>query len=175
MKRTLQLTLLLALAVAACMVPTDERADVEADVEPLTTCWNVLRTTTTPGWPPLDMIVTAAAMQSWQGGSWKPCTDNIADTHVICKRLIGTQEAVANWGYCLPTGGPACTMFAFYVPDSSETNPIHGLQVWTTDWDDDVYTHGTISSVNESPNFTGTIDVTHSSGNNWNVHTCITQ
>lgn len=38
MKRSLQLTALLALAVAACMMPTDEHADVEADVEPLTTC-----------------------------------------------------------------------------------------------------------------------------------------
>lgn len=107
MKRSLQLTALLALAVAACMVPTDEHADVEADTEPLTTCWNTTRVTETPGWPPFDMIVSAAAMQSWQGGSWQPCTNNASDTKVVCKRFIGTPQAVAYWNYCLPSGTAA--------------------------------------------------------------------
>lgn len=32
-----------------------------------------------------------------------------------------------------------------------------------------------VETVNESPNFTGTVDVTHLIGNNWQVHTCLTQ
>lgn len=169
-------TLLLTLLICAACATDATGPDVEADVEPLTTCWNTLVATTTPGWPPLDMYVSAKAMQQWLGGSWKPCTDNADDTKVICKRFIGTQQVTAYWNYCLPPGGPSCTMTMFYTPTADElVTPLHGMQVWASDWDDNVYTHGVLSPANDNSFTSGTVDVTHSSGNNWNVHTCVTQ
>jgi hypothetical protein len=168
-------TTIILLLLCGCAAETDAERDIAADVEPLTSCWNSTLITTTPGWPPLDMFVSARAMQSWQGGSWKACTDNAQDTKVICKRLVGTPQVVGYWNYCIPSGGPQCLMSVYYDPDASEQNHIHGFQVWTTDWDDNVYTHGVISPAEDNSFSSGTVDVTHLSGNNWQVHTCITQ
>lgn len=171
-------TTIILLLLCGCAAETESEAerDVAADVEPLTTCYNSTLITTTPGWPPLDMFVSARAMQSWLGGSWKPCTDNAEDTKVICKRFVGTPQVTAYWNYCVPSGGAACTMTMFYTPTSDElVTPLHGMQVWTTDWDDNVYTHGVLSPALDSSFSSGTVDVTHLTGNNWQVHTCITQ
>jgi hypothetical protein len=156
-----------------CASPVEQIDDVSADVEPLTTCWN--STLISASHPPLDMLISARAMQSWQGGSWGSCSVNWGDTQAWCPRLVGTPQVVAYWNYCIPSSGPACLMSIFYDPDHGETNHLHGFQIWTTDYSNYSYTHGDISPASDSSFHSGTVDVTHTSGQYYNVHTCITQ
>jgi hypothetical protein len=171
-----KLAILVIAALAGCtsdMSSAGDAGEVVADTEPLTTCWNATVATDFPGFPPLDVRVAATAMKSWQGGSWHACTISSDWAKCICPRLVGVQQVVANWNYALEQQPGVAVMTVFYNPDASQQNSLHSMAVWTTDWDDDVFTHADLTPFDTYTS--GTIDVMHATGNNWTVRTCLTK
>lgn len=161
--------LFVAIVLSDCAVDTSSQADVEADTEALTTCWNTSAAGLPGGFPPYDVMTTAIAMKQRAGGSWKPCTCDSGPFNCTCPRLVGAGRVVGHWvGF---VGGQA-QMTGTYFADGSNTLT-YGETVNATDWDDDVFWHANTSPF---PNATsGSIAVTLISGNSWNIHHCINQ
>lgn len=161
-----------ALALAACMSEVDAPA-VEGDPEALTTCWNTSVAGLPGGFPPYDVMTTAVAMKQRAGGSWQACTCDSGPYNCTCMRLVGGGRAIAHWvGF---TGSGQGWMSSGYYADQAHydsNSPTYLETVITTDWDDDVYWH---ANTTPTPGVSGTIAVTLISGNNWQVHHCITQ
>lgn len=149
------------------------RANVVADVEALTSCWDTPVVGTSGGFPPFDVMVAAVAMRQWVGGSWKPCTCNPGLTLCTCPRLIGAGRIESKWNGCYGGSGGTCNMTSTNYLDGSQSNWDRSEAVFATDWDDDVFEHA--STVDDDGYVGGSILVTllSSASNTWNVHHCI--
>lgn len=157
--------------LSSCAAPEAQlNEDVVVSSEGLTTCWNTLVAGTSGGFPPFDVMTTAVALKQWVGGSWKPCTCAGDLSGCTCPHLVGPGRVVSRWGGC---AGSSCLMTSVDYTDSGTVNFDKMETVWASDWDDDVYWHATTGTVPTSGS--GTILVTLSSGNTWNVHHCVTQ
>lgn len=157
-------------AYLSSCAPPELNEDVVVSESELITCWNTLVAGTPGNFPPYDVMVTAVALKQRAGGSWKPCTCTSNLSGCTCLRLIGSGHLESSWVGLV--GGTAHMTAANFL-SAGTGSPDIGEDVFAYDWDDDVFWHA--NTVTTGAGNAGTIAVTLSSGNTWNVHHCVTQ